>query len=93
MKNIPIRKVTVTFKDVIQDFCDEHGLVLQKLDSSYTTLPTFGSTSRATESLVPLFEVRSSCHVRQVAIKNDVLWVKFEKEFKPVYLWQLDSLV
>lgn len=93
MKNIPIRKVTVTFKDVIQDFCDEHGLVLQKLDSSYTTLPSFGSTSRATESLVPLFEVRSFRHVRQVAIKNDVLWVKFEKEFKPVYLWQLNSLV
>lgn len=89
--NIPLRNISSTFKDVVQDYCDDHNILFRKLDNKFTKLPVHGGTAGARETASPIFEVRSGNVVREVAIKDDILWLKEAESFKPIYLWQLKN--
>ncbi|CCC72160.1 hypothetical protein NCAS_0J01810 [Naumovozyma castellii] len=89
IQNIPLRKVTVTFKEVVDDYCQSHGLILQKSANRFTMLP-YGKDMN---SLVPIFDVKGSNgqKMKHIALKDDILWIENDNnhEFIPSYLWQL----
>lgn len=86
VQNIPMRKVAATFKDVVEDFCAENGFILKKLPGQYTQLP-YGHHK---DTLAPMFEICSDNSTHVIAMKDDILWVKNEKDnFVPKYLYEL----
>lgn len=81
--SLPMRKVTVTFKEVVEDYCVEKGYILQKLNNKYTDI-SFGSTNCV---LVPIYQVRNGSRHKNIAIKDDILWVEDDKgDYTPMYL-------
>ncbi|AMD19897.1 HCL254Cp [Eremothecium sinecaudum] len=88
IENIPLRKITSTFKDVVQDYCDEHGLFLTKNAQEHTTLDVFGG-----KATVPTFTINSNCSRLRVAIKDDILWVQRKDNYVPTYLHELIKLL
>ncbi|CAI1607024.1 hypothetical protein SEUBUCD646_0L04600 [Saccharomyces eubayanus] len=86
IQNVPLTKVSSSFKDVVEDYCLEKGYLISKLPNRYTQLP-YG---RDQDSVVPLFEIRSGKRTVAVAIKDDVLWLEDSNgTFTPTYLWEL----
>lgn len=84
--SLPIRKVTVTFKEVVEDYCVEKGYILQKLNNRYTDI-SFNSTNCV---LMPIYEVRNGSRYKNIAIKDDILWVEDDKgRYTPTYLHEL----
>ncbi|QLQ79913.1 hypothetical protein HG537_0C05620 [Torulaspora globosa] len=86
VQNIPMRKVSTTFKSVVEDFCAENGYLIQKLQGQYTQLPDdyHGGT------VVPLFKLSRADTTYNLAISKDILWVEKEKgSFEPTYLYEL----
>ncbi|AET40878.1 mRNA splicing protein SPP382 Ecym_7021 [Eremothecium cymbalariae DBVPG len=88
IKNIPLRKVTCTFKDVVQDYCEAHGLLLSKKNNEYTTVSLYGRTLTA-----PIFNVTSGSRGVSVLIREDILWIEVNGAFRPAYLHELGSNV
>lgn len=86
--NIPIRKVTYTFKEVLQDFCEENELLLNKSIDKFTTINIYGK-----ESLVPIFQISNKKETAQVAIKDDILWINIDNIFKPIYMYELVNYI
>ncbi|CCF56001.1 hypothetical protein KAFR_0A05660 [Kazachstania africana CBS 2517] len=86
MHNIPTKKVAVTFREVVEDYCEDRGYLLKKLPNAYIQL------SDIHNSLVPVFEVTNEINKKKksIAIKNDVVWVNTGDEYEPIYLWQLE---
>ncbi|SCU90368.1 LAME_0E08240g1_1 [Lachancea meyersii CBS 8951] len=88
-RSIPLSKLTVTFREVVQDYCDEHGFFFRKLSNKTAKLPV--NTRKL--AVVPVFELRSETKVYEVAIHEDVLWLKnAQQEYRPVFLWELDDI-
>lgn len=86
IQNIPMRKIIPTFKDVLEDYCEEHGYILEKQYDKYTQL-RYGKHK---DSLVPVFKVHYGKRSQNVAIKDDILWVEKEKNsFVPMYLYEV----
>lgn len=88
VENIPMRKVSATFRDVVQDYCEAHDLILSKSNDECTTLVIYGR-----KVSVPIFKVKSSASTLSVAIKDDVLWVRKNNEFVPIFLYMLSKSV
>ncbi|CAI4648204.1 BCN_G0039680.mRNA.1.CDS.1 [Saccharomyces cerevisiae] len=87
VQNIPLGKVSSSFKDVVEDYCLEKGYLISKISNRYTQLP-YG---RDQDCIVPLFEIRNGKKKMEVALKHDILWVEDSSgTFKPIYLWALD---
>ena len=87
VQNIPLGKVSSSFKDVVEDYCLEKGYLISKIPNRYTQLP-YG---RDQDCIVPLFEIRNGKKKMEVALKHDILWVEDSSgTFKPIYLWALD---
>ena len=86
IQNIPMQRVQPTFRDVVEDYCEEHGYVLRKLGNRYAQLPN-------SSTLAPVFEVSNNRSKRKyVCIRDDVLWGETEGSddgYRPMYLWQL----
>lgn len=86
IQNIPLRKVTATFKSVVEDFCIENGYLMEKLQGQFAQLP-YGLQG---DTLVPLFRLSRGDATHNVALSNDILWLeKGKKEFVPTYLYEL----
>ncbi|CAI4047123.1 mRNA splicing protein SPP382 SKDI_12G4480 [Saccharomyces kudriavzevii IFO 1802] len=86
VQNIPLTKVTNSFKDVVEDYCLEKGYLISKIPNRYTQLP-YGQDQ---DSVVPLFEIRNGKRTVDVALKHDVLWLEDTNgTFQPTYLWAL----
>lgn len=84
--NIPLRKISNTFKDVLLDYCEENGYKFEKLHDQYAVIP-YGSRR---ESLVPIFVVKSQEKKYHLAIKDDILWVrKRNGNFVPIFLYRI----
>lgn len=80
---LPLRKVTVSFKDVVQDYCLEKGYTLQKSGDNYTEL-SFGPYQ---SMLVPVYQVKNGLTQKDVAIKDNILWVENgQGGYVPTYL-------
>ncbi|CUS20206.1 LAQU0S01e01398g1_1 [Lachancea quebecensis] len=89
-KSIPMRKVTVSFKEVVQDFCDSHGFSLRKLNGEFAKL----NVGAGEDIVVPVFSVQSEASRCHVAIYNDIIWVKEpNSNYAPVFVWQLEDLL
>lgn len=85
VQNIPLRKVVPTFKDVVEDYCEQNGFVLEKTNL-YTQLPQ-GTDQNA---LAPVFKMHMEDKVQDIAMKDDMLWVKKGKSpFTPMHLYEL----
>ena len=86
IQNIPMQRVEPTFRDVVEDYCEEHGYVLRKLRNRYAQLPN-------SSTLAPVFEVSNNRSKKKyVCIRDDVLWEESEDGndgYRPMYLWQL----
>ena len=81
-----MRKVTVNYKEVVEDYCCEKGYILQKLNNKYTDI-SFGPSNSV---LVPIYRVRSGSKYRNIAIKDDILWVEDDKgDYIPTNLHKL----
>lgn len=91
MNNIPMRKVTTSFREVVQQYCEEHGLLMNKLSNKYAHLK-YGKDSSV---LVPIFELtRAGSRSLHIALKDDILWVEDEdSRYLPTFLWTLETLV
>lgn len=86
IQNIPMRKIVPTFKDVLEDYCEEHGYILEKQYDKYTQL-RYGKHK---DTLVPVFKVLCGKKSQNVAIKDDILWVEKEKNnYFPRYLYEV----
>lgn len=86
VQNIPMRKVSATFKNVVEDFCAENGYLMEKLQGQYAQLPD-GDHG---DTLVPLFKLSRRDTTYNLAINRDILWVEKEKGvFEPTYLYEL----
>ncbi|CAI4048510.1 hypothetical protein SUVZ_12G4470 [Saccharomyces uvarum] len=86
VQNIPLIKVSSSFKEVVEDYCLEKGYLISKLPNRYTQLP-YG---RDQDCVVPLFEIRNGKRTVAVAIKHDILWLEDTSgTFMPTYLWEL----
>lgn len=80
---IPIRKVTTSFKEVVEDYCIANGCILEKLSNKYTDI----SIGKNNTLLVPVFRVTNGMKHKNVAIKDDILWVEQNNEkYVPTYL-------
>ncbi|GCE98678.1 hypothetical protein ZYGM_002550 [Zygosaccharomyces mellis] len=85
LQSIPLSRVIPTFKDVLEDYCEQNGFVLEKTDH-YVQLPHFANQ----DVLVPIFKVHSGTRFHSVAFKDDILWVEKDKgSFIPTYLYEL----
>lgn len=85
IQSIPLRKVEPTLKNVIEDFCEQNGYVLEKTDK-FTQL--LHGTKQ--DVLVPIFRIYNDGSSWNVAIKDDILWLERNKgEFFPAYLYEL----
>lgn len=85
VQNIPLTKVIPTFKDVLEDYCEQNGFVLEKTDH-YAQLPQFINQ----DILVPVFKVHTGTRIYNVALRDNVLWVEKDKGlFIPTYLYEL----
>ncbi|GAV47574.1 hypothetical protein ZYGR_0H04200 [Zygosaccharomyces rouxii] len=85
VQNIPLTRVSPTFRDVLGDYCEEKGFILEKTDH-YTQLPQFTNQ----DVLVPVFKVHTGIRIHNVALKDDILWVEKGKgSFIPTYLYEL----
>lgn len=85
VQNIPLTKVIPTFKDVLEDYCEQNGFVLEKTNY-YAQLPQFSKQ----DVLVPIFKVHTGSRIHNVALKDDILWVEKGKgSFVPAYLYEL----
>ncbi|CCK69078.1 mRNA splicing protein SPP382 KNAG_0B06500 [Huiozyma naganishii CBS 8797] len=86
VSNIPLRKVTATFKEVIEDYCEQHGYLLQKTSNQFAHLP-YGRNNSA---MVPVFQVQRGSRNARIAIKDDILWLEDPHGiFKPLFLYEL----
>ncbi|QLL32393.1 hypothetical protein HG536_0C05620 [Torulaspora globosa] len=86
VQNIPMRKISVTFKNVVEDFCAENGYLMEKLQGQYAQLPD----GYHGDTLVPLFKLSRTGATYNLAINKDILWVEKEKGvFEPTYLYEL----
>lgn len=91
VRHIPMRKITITMKEVVQDYCEQHGYLLIKQDNKYSNLPASGILV-SDSSLVPIFKIQSpNGSTRNIAIKNDIVWLENSntKQYEPIYLWEL----
>lgn len=80
---IPMRKVTTTFREVVEDYCIENGCILEKLSNKYTDI----SIGMHNTLLVPVFQVTIGSKHKNVAIKEDILWVEQnDGKYAPTYL-------
>ena len=80
---IPMRKVAVTFKEVVEDYCFANGCILEKLSNKYTDI-SIGSRHSV---LVPIFQVKNGSKNRNIALKDDILWVEGKDgNYVPTYL-------
>lgn len=81
--SLPMGKVTVTFKEVVEDYCAEKGYILQKFNNRYTDI-SFGSSNCV---LVPIYQVKNGSQHKNIAIRDDILWVEDDKgDYIPMYL-------
>lgn len=86
VQNIPMRKVSATFKSVVEDFCSDNGFLMEKLQNQYAQLP-YGLNG---DSLVPLFRLSRGNTSHYVAMNDDILWLEKGKgKFIPTYLYEL----
>lgn len=86
IQNIPLTRVSSSFKEVVEDYCLEKGYLISKLPNRYGQLP-YG---RDQDSVVPLFEIQNGKRTVVVAIKHDILWLEDTNgTFVPTYLWEL----
>lgn len=84
--NIPLRRVKPTLREVLQDYCEEHGYIMIKDNSKYTQIP-YGVDRN---SLVPVLTLqRLGKPIQRVAIKDDILWIERKSGFEPDYLYNL----
>ncbi|SCU97633.1 LAFA_0G12398g1_1 [Lachancea sp. 'fantastica'] len=89
-KSIPLSKLTVTFREVVQDYCDEHGLILRKCQNKTTKLSLNGKRMVA----VPVFELLSDKSALTVAIHEDILWLMdAQGGCRPAFLWQIGDIM
>lgn len=89
-KSIPIRKVTVSFKEVVQDYCDSHGLLFRKTNGEFAKL----RIGLGDDIVVPVFSIQSEASSCHVAIYNDVIWLKdSNSNYTPIFIWQLEGLL
>ncbi|CCH61506.1 hypothetical protein TBLA_0E04530 [Henningerozyma blattae CBS 6284] len=94
LKNIPMRKIKVTLKEVLEDYCEQRGYLIEKEENKYTTLPSMGYAN-GDNIMVPVFKITNggNKNCKHIAIKNDIIWVKdraVEKApYIPIYLWEL----
>lgn len=86
IQNIPLRKVGSTFRELLQEYCEQKGYLISKLPGEYTQIKL---KEEAPSSLVPLFQVSDGHVTVKVAIKYDILWIQQENIFKPIYIWEL----
>ncbi|SCV04813.1 LANO_0G12618g1_1 [Lachancea nothofagi CBS 11611] len=90
LRSIPLSKVAVSFRDVVQDYCDEHGIFFRKISNKNVSLPVGPSKN----IVVPVFDLRLGAAACEVAINEDVLWMKdLRSNFKPIFLWQLGNFL
>lgn len=83
VESIPMRKVAVTFKEVVEDYCIAKGYLLKKLDNKYTDI-SYGSDQ---SMLVPVYQIKQGNKNKYVAIKDDILWVEDDNDkYIPTYL-------
>lgn len=87
LQNLPLARVSVTFKDVVTDYCEAHGLLLEKT-GDVATLRVYQHART-----VPVFTVTHVHRRRRVALCEDVLWVQEGIGFKPTYLYELETLL
>lgn len=83
-ENISMRLVNNTFKDVVEEYCQLKGYNLTKKDNKYTKLK-YGPQGMI---LVPVFQISNGKKSKNVAIKDDILWVEDNRknEYIPQYL-------
>lgn len=86
IRNIPMRKLTNSFKNVVEDYCMDNGYVMEKMENQYTQIP-YGLHN---DTLVPTFRIIREDSKTEFAIKDDILWIKNnEGNFVPRYLYEL----
>lgn len=86
VSNIPLRRVTPTLREVLQDYCEQHGYIMTRDNTKYTQLP-YGSDRNA---LVPVITIQKiGSPPQRVAIKDDILWIERKTGFEPDYLYNL----
>ncbi|SCU98580.1 LADA_0H14026g1_1 [Lachancea dasiensis] len=89
-KSIPLTRLAVMFRDVVQDYCDEHGILFRKAGNVNVQLPIGGSKS----VLLPAFTLSSGKSTCEVTIHEDVLWLKRTGGyFEPIFLWQVGDIL
>ncbi|AGO12458.1 AaceriAER107Wp [[Ashbya] aceris (nom. inval.)] len=87
LQNVPLARVNVTFKEVVTDYCEAQGLLLEKT-ADVATLRVYQHART-----VPVFTVAHLNRRRRVALCEDILWLQEEKGFKPMYLYELETLL
>lgn len=83
-ETIPLRLVNNTFKDVVEEYCQLQGYNLVKRENKYTQLP-YGPQGI---TLAPIFQISNGKISKNVAIKDDILWVENDTndQYMPKYL-------
>lgn len=93
INTLPIRMVTTSLKDVIEDYCEKNGFLIKKLPNGYAQLP-YGHHRN---SLVPVFEIINAESKKKVNIsmKDDILWIQKADtlEYSPIYLYKITQLL
>lgn len=95
VKNILEWNIEASFKDVVEDYCEERGYVIKKL--LHTNQLLFSSDSTKFNA----FTISNGRKSREVAISDDILWVRIienkrtppvlcRNDFKPIFLWQFE---
>ncbi|KAG0654068.1 hypothetical protein C6P45_003543 [Maudiozyma exigua] len=89
----PIRLIRSPLKKVIEDYCEENGLLIRKLPSRYAQLP-YGKDKN---SIVPTFEISNTESKKKVyvAMKDDILWKQKDdsSDYSPIYLHKISQLL
>ncbi|SMN21955.1 similar to Saccharomyces cerevisiae YLR424W SPP382 Essential protein that forms a dimer with Ntr2p [Maudiozyma saulgeensis] len=92
IRNIPMRRVISTFREIVEEYCEEHGFLIKKISNKYAHL----KYGKDRSSLVPIFNVSNAINNRKInlAMKDDILWVeKQQGKYLPTYLYKIEHLL
>ncbi|KAH3899991.1 uncharacterized protein SCODWIG_01133 [Saccharomycodes ludwigii] len=100
IENIPLIRIKPTFKEVVEDYCEEHGRILQRSTETYFFRENHGGTSST--KMYPLYYITSFTNTttsKKKRIKcfisnNDCLWINYDQDpdhYKKVFLYELES--
>ncbi|EDO16681.1 hypothetical protein Kpol_1052p28 [Vanderwaltozyma polyspora DSM 70294] len=90
VSSIPMRNVTSTLKEVLEDYCEQKGYSITKVQNSFARIG-YGHDYQYGGSPVPIYNISKGSGQKQIALKDDILWVKTGQDnFEPIFVWELE---